>query len=74
MASSKFFRRSHVCLHSQAGNRLWLCSSSLCYDNFCTKTDTGDKVKYIGIPENTETLQENAKENTNKTTETNWDR
>ena len=42
----------------------WLCSSSLCYDNFCTKTDTGDKIKYSRIPKNTLTQQENTKENT----------
>ena len=51
---------------------LWLCSSSLCYDNFCTKTDTGDKIKYSRIPNNTET-QENTKENTKKTSEINRD-
>ena len=44
----------------------------LCYDNFYTKTDTGDKIKYSRIPKNTET-QENTKENTKKTTEINWD-
>ena len=49
---------------------LWLCSSSLPYDNFCT-TDTGDKIKYSSIPKNTETQQENTKENTKKTTEIN---
>ena len=48
-------------------------SSSLCYDNFCTKTDTGDKIKYIRIPKNTEIQKKNAKENTKKTTEINWD-
>ena len=45
----------------------------LCYDNFCTKTDTGDKIKYSRIPKNAETQQENTKENTKKTTEINWD-
>ena len=45
----------------------------LSYDNMCTKTDTGDKIKYSRIPKNTETQQENAKENTKKTTEINWD-
>ena len=50
-----------------------LCSTSLCYDNFCTETDTGDKINYCRISKNTETQQENTKENTNKTTETNWD-
>ena len=64
------FRRSHVSLRSQAE---WLCSSSLCYGSFCTKTDTGDKIKYSRIPKNTETQQENTKENTKKTTEINWD-
>ena len=49
---------------------LWLCSSSLHYDNFCT-TDTGNKIKYRSIPRNTETQQENTKENTKKTTEIN---
>ena len=33
----------------------WLCSSSLCYDNFCIKTGTSDKVKYCRRPKNTET-------------------
>ena len=51
----------------------WLFSSSLCYDNFCTKTDTGEKIKYSRIPKNTETQQKNTKENTKKTTEINWD-
>ena len=51
----------------------WLCSSSLCYDNFCTKTDTGDKIKYNRLSKNTETQQGNTKENTKKTTEINWD-
>ena len=48
-------------------------SSPLYYDNFCTKTDTGDKIKYSRVPKNTETQQENAKENTKNTTEINWD-
>ena len=51
----------------------WLCSSSLCFDNFYTKTDSGDKIKYSRIPKNTETQQEKTKENTKKTTEINWD-
>ena len=51
-----------------------LCSYSLCYDNFCTKTDTGDKIKHNRIPKNTKTQQENTNENTKKTTEINWDR
>ena len=51
----------------------WLCSSALCYNNFSTKTDTDDKIKYSRIPKNTETQQENTKENTKKTTEINWD-
>ena len=25
----------------------WLCPSLFCYNNFCTKTGTGDKIKYI---------------------------
>ena len=25
----------------------WLCSFSLGYDNFCTKTDAGDKIKFF---------------------------
>ena len=45
----------------------------LCYDNFCTKTETGNKIKYSRIPKNTETQQENTKENPKKTTEINWD-
>ena len=48
-------------------------ASSLCYDNFCTKTDTEDKIKYNRIPKNTETQQEKTKENTKKTIEINWD-
>ena len=36
----------------------------LCYDNFCTKSDTSDTIKYIKIPKNTETQQRNTKENT----------
>ena len=51
------FRKSQVCLH----------------DNLCTKTDTGDKIKYSRVPKNTETQQENTKENAKKTTEINWD-
>ena len=54
-------------------NSYWLCSSSLCYDNFCPKIDTGDKIKYSRIPKNTETQQKNTKENTEMTTEINWD-
>ena len=27
----------------------WLSSSSLCYNNFSTKTDTGGKIKYYQI-------------------------
>ena len=46
---------------------------SLGYDNFCTKTDTGNKIKYRTIPKNTKTQQENTKENTKRTTEINWD-
>ena len=40
--------------------------ASLCYHNFCTKTDTGDKIKYSRIPKNTETQQDNTKDNTKK--------
>ena len=36
-----------------------------CYDNFCTKTDTGDKPKYCTLPKNTEKQQNS---NTNKNT------
>ena len=49
----------------------WLCSSSLCYDNFCAKTETGYKIKYR-IRKNTETQRENTEENTENTTEINW--
>ena len=49
----------------------WLCSSSLCYDNFCAKTETGDKIKYR-IHKNTETQRENTEESTENTTEINW--
>ena len=51
----------------------WLCWSALCYDNFCTKTDTGDKIKYSRNPKNKEAQQENAQENTKKTIKINWD-
>ena len=51
----------------------WFCSSSLCFDNFYTKTVSGDKIKYSRIPKNTETQQEKTKENTKKTTEINRD-
>ena len=37
--------------------------SSLCYNNFCTKTDTGNKIKHYRLPNNTEAQQENIKEN-----------
>ena len=37
------------------------------------KNYAGDKIKYSRIPKNTETQQENTKENTKKTTEINWD-
>ena len=40
---------------------------------FCTKTDTGDTIKYSRIPRNTQAQQKNTKENTKKTTEINWD-
>ena len=46
---------------------------SLCCDNFCTKTDTGDKIKYSRIPKKKEIKQENTKENIKMTTEINWD-
>ena len=51
----------------------WLCSCLLCYDNFCTKTDTGDKIKYSRIPKNVEIKQEFSRENTKKITEIYWD-
>ena len=52
----------------------WLCSFLLYYVNFCTKTDTGDKINYIRISKNKEIAQqENTKKNTKKTTEINWD-
>ena len=44
----------------------WFCSSLLYYDNFCTKADTGDKIKYCRLPKNTQTQQENTKGNTSK--------
>ena len=47
----------------------WLCCSSLCYNNFFATTDTG--IQRIQLPGNTETQQENTKENTKKTTEIN---
>ena len=66
-------RRSRVCLHPQARNRLWQLMVLLFFVNVYTKTDTGDKIKYRRIPKNTETQQENTKENTIKTTEIDWD-
>ena len=42
----------------------WLCPSSLRYSNFCTKAYTSDKIKHGRLPKNTETQQENTKENT----------
>ena len=30
-------------------------NGSALHDNFCTKTDTDDKIKYSRIPKNTET-------------------
>ena len=51
----------------------WQCSSSLYYDNLCTKTDTGEKIKYSRIPKNEETQQENTKKNTKKTAGINGD-
>ena len=66
------FGRSRVCLHFQVENRLWqlvawhlisqFCSSSLYFDNLCTTTGAGDKIKYGRLPKNTETQQENTKE------------
>ena len=67
------FRRSHVCLHCQAGIRLWQLIALLFLDNFYTKADTGGKVKYSRLPKNTDTQQQNTKENSIKTTEINWD-
>ena len=43
------------------------------YNDFCAKIDAGDKIIYSRIPKNTETLQENTKEHTKKTSEKNWD-
>ena len=42
----------------------WLCSSLLCYNNFCAKTNTGDKMKYHKFFNNTEAQQKNTEENT----------
>ena len=39
----------------------WLCSSSLSYKKFCTKTDTGDKIKYYRFSNN-KIHRENTKE------------
>ena len=36
----------------------WFCSSSLCYDNFRTKTNTGDNLKYYRVPRDPEILQQ----------------
>ena len=73
------FRRRHVCLHSQAGNRLYqpvvrhLLSILIHFQNYneiallffgmlqylFTKTETGDKIKYCRLRNNTEIQQEN---------------
>ena len=37
----------------------WLCSSSLCIIDFCTKTDACDKIKYYKLFKNTKRQQEN---------------
>ena len=50
-----------------------MTANSLYYDNFCTKTDTGDKINHSRIPKNKETQQEDTKKNTKKATEINWD-
>ena len=57
----------------QGYDSLWFFSSSLCYDNFCTKTGTHEKITYSRIPKNTEKQKKNTKENTRKTIEINWD-
>ena len=41
---------------------------SLCHDNFCTKANTGDKIKYTRLPRNRETKQQKTKENTTEVT------
>ena len=57
-------------LKREIGYDSWLMALHLFlmldYDNFCTKTDTSDKIKYSRIPKNTETQQENAKGNTKR--------
>ena len=70
------YRRSHVCLHSQAGNRLWRANSSALLH--CAMISSVQKLTQM-IKSNTvvflriQRQQENTKENTKKTTETNWD-
>ena len=50
----------------------------LCIIDFCTKTDTGDKIKYYRLYKNTFRQQENSptdyKEYQLKTTGINWDK
>ena len=50
----------------------WVCSSLLCYNNFCTKADTDDRIKYCRLLNNTETQQEY--QTTLKTTRINCDK
>ena len=43
------------------------CGDKMIYiqiQSFYTKTDTSDEIKYSSIPKNTQTQQENTKENT----------
>ena len=60
------------CLFTFSSGRLTANGCALlCYAMIIS--DTSDKIKYSRIPKNTETQQENTKENTKKTTEINWD-
>ena len=45
-------------------SKLWLCFSSFCYNDFCTKADTGAKIKYYWVFKDPETQQGNTKETT----------
>ena len=60
-------------IHFQNYNEMALLFFVMLY-NFCTKIDTGNKVKYCGLPKNMETQQENVKKNTKETTVINWDK
>ena len=55
-----------ILIHFQNYNEMVLLfynKNTFCYNNFCTKTDTSDRIKYYTLPSNAETQQENTNEN-----------